>query len=106
MAMTRRQFVAASAVLPALAAVPAHAAGKATITVGITVDTRPDWNGAQNFIRSIDEASSAGYHRIETFWNYVERWADNPQGLRDELTKRNLTLETVSNGGRMRTDFV
>jgi len=54
MAMTRRQFVAASAVLPALAAVPAHAAGKATITVGITVDTRPDWNGAQNFIRSIE----------------------------------------------------
>ena len=49
MKMTRREFVAVSA-----AAVPALAAGKAAITVGITVDTRPDWNGAENFIRSID----------------------------------------------------
>ena len=28
-----------------------RAAGRADITVGITVDTRPDWNGAENFIR-------------------------------------------------------
>ena len=106
MQITRRELLAAGAALPAMFAVPALANGKANITVGITVDTRPDWNGAQNFIRSIDEASSVGFHRIETFWNYVERWADNPQGLKDELVKRNLTLETVSNGGRMRTDFV
>ena len=104
--MTRRTFLAASAAFPAGLAAAATTAGKASITVGITVDTRPDWNGAQNFIRSIDEASAVGFHRIETFWNYVERWADNPQGLKDELSKRNLTLETVSNGGRMRTDFV
>lgn len=104
--ITRRNFLAASVALPAGLAAPATTAGKASITVGITVDTRPDWNGAQNFIRSIDEASAVGFHRIETFWNYVERWADNPQGLKDELSKRNLTLETVSNGGRMRTDFV
>jgi hypothetical protein len=100
--MTRRDFLAAAAALPVMSA----AAAKANITVGITVDTRPDWNGPANFIRSIDEASAAGFHRIETFWNYVERWADNPQGLKDELARRNLTLETVSNGGRMRTDFV
>src|SRR5690348_6697048 len=104
--ITRRNFLAAGVALPAGLAAPATTAGKASITVGITVDTRPDWNGAQNFIRSIDEASAVGFHRIETFWNYVERWADNPQGLKDELSKRNLTLETVSNGGRMRTDFV
>jgi len=101
--MTRREFLAATAAVPATSAAPAP---KATITVGITVDTRPDWNGPENFIRSIDEASSAGYHRIETFWNYVERWQDNPRGLADELTKRNLRLETVSNGGRMHADFV
>ena len=104
--MTRRDFFAGSLALTAGLAAPARSAGKADITVGITVDTRPDWNGAENFIRSIDEASAVGYHRIETFWNYVERWADNPQGLKDELAKRNLTLETVSNGGRMRTNFV
>ncbi len=105
MPITRRDFLAA-ATLPVVLETRALAAPQASITVGITVDTRPDWNGAENFIRSIDEASSAGYRRIETFWNYVERWADNPQGLKDELSGRSLSLETVSNGGRMRTDFV
>ena len=104
--ITRRDFVSAGLALPALFATKSRAAGSADITVGITVDTRPDWNGAQNFIRSIDEASSVGYHNIETFWNYVERWEQNPQGLKDELDKRNLRLETVSNGGRMRVNFV
>ena len=99
--------MAAGLALPALLSSPGRAAGKADITVGITVDTRPDWNGPQNFIRSIDEASSVGYHWIETFWYYVDRWKDNPQGLKDELDKRNLKLETVSNGGAgMHTDFV
>jgi len=104
--MTRRGFIAAGLAVPVAMRSGVFAAGGADISVGITVDTRPDWNGAQNFIRSIDEASAAGYHRIETFWNYVERWADNPQGLKDELDKRHLTLETVSNGGRMRVNFV
>lgn len=104
--MTRRKFIYISAALPAVFALPARRSGKADITVGITVDTRPDWNGPANFIRSIDEASSVEFRWIETFWNYVERWADNPQGLKDELDKRNLKLETVSNGGRMRVDFV
>jgi sugar phosphate isomerase/epimerase len=101
--MTRREFLVSAAALPSAAAATGP---RAAITVGITVDTRPDWNGPENFIRSIDEASAVGYHRIETFWNYVERWQDNPRGLADELTKRNLKLETVSNGGRMHTDFV
>ena len=104
--ITRRDFVSAGLALPVLCAARIRAAGKADIAVGITVDTRPDWNGAQNFIRSIDEASAVGYHSIETFWNYVERWEQNPQGLKDELDKRNLRLETVSNGGRMRVNFV
>ena len=36
----------------------------------------------------------------------MERWEQNPQGLKDELDKRNLRLETVSNGGRMRVNFI
>jgi inosose dehydratase len=104
--ISRRDFVSAGLALPALLATRSLAAGKADITVGITVDTRPDWNGAENFMRSIDEASAVGYHNIETFWNYVERWEQNPQGLKDELDKRNLRLETVSNGGRMRVNFI
>jgi inosose dehydratase len=104
--ISRRDLVAAGLALRALLPSRGQAAGKANITVGITVDTRPDWNGPQNFIRSIQEASEVGYHWIETFWPYVSRWENNPQGLRDELEKRNLKLETVSNGAPMRTDFV
>ena len=103
---SRRDFLAAGLALPALVPAVGWAAGKADITVGITVDTRPDWNGPQNFIRSIQEASEIGYHWVETFWPYVSRWEKNPQGLKDELDKRGLKLETVSNGAPMRTDFV
>jgi inosose dehydratase len=104
--MTRRSFLASTAALPAFCPSQGLAAGKAAITVGITVDTRPDWNGPPNFIRSIDEASEIGFRWIETFWPYVARWENNPQGLKEELDKRNLKIETVSNGGGMRTDFV
>lgn len=105
LSMTRRNLVRAGMALPALIGSRAAAHNRADITVGITVDTRPDWNGAANFIRSIDEASQVGYHWIETFWPYVARWENNPQGLKDELDKRNLKLETVSNGAGMRTNF-
>jgi inosose dehydratase len=102
--ITRRSFLSAAAALPL--AMRADLGAAASITVGITVDTRPDWNGPRNFIRSIDEASEVGYRWIETFWEYIERWENDPQGLKDELDRRNLRLETVSNGGRMRTNFV
>jgi inosose dehydratase len=100
----RRDFLRAGVALPFISR--GLGAAKADITVAITVDTRPDWNGAENFIRSINEASEVGYRWIETFWPYVARWENNPQGLKDELDKRNLKLETVSNGAGMRTDFV
>src|SRR5581483_4036513 len=105
MTSSRRKFLAAG-LAPVVCGSRAFCAGKSNITVGITVDTRPDWNGAANFMRAIDEAAAVGYHWVETFWPYVERWKDNPGGLKDELDKRNLKLETVSNGGGMHTDFV
>jgi inosose dehydratase len=104
--MTRRAFSAAALSLPAWLAPRGLGAGKADITVGITVDTRPDWNGPQNFMRSIQEASEIGYHWIETFWPYVSRWENKPEELKGILEKLNLKLETVSNGAPMRTDFV
>jgi inosose dehydratase len=103
--ITRRNFVSAAAAIPALLGHSAFAAGGADITVGITVDTRPDWNGPANFMRSIQEASSIGYHWVETFWEYVERWEYDPQGLKETLAALNLKLETVSNGAGQRTDF-
>src|SRR5258706_5450293 len=102
-AVPRRDFATAGL---ALLTTRGLAAGKADIRIGITVDTRPDWSGPQNFIRSIEEASEVGYHAIETFWPYVSRWEKNPQGLKDTLDKLGLKLETVSNGAPMRTDFV
>ena len=101
--MTRRNFLAASAALPAFLGTPSWGAGKADITVGITVDTRPDWNGPANFIRSIDEVSEVGYHWIETFWPYVARWEKNPQGLKDELDKLGATLNAGSDLGQLRS---
>ncbi len=103
--VNRRTFLSAAAGLPVLLAGSGQAAGRADITVGITVDTRPDWNGPANFMRSIEEASSVGYHWIETFWEYVERWEYDPQGLKETLAALNLKLETVSNGAGQRTDF-
>lgn len=85
---------------------PRSAPRNTDIAVGITVDTRPDWNGGDNFIRSIDEASSIGYKMIETFWSYVARWENDQQALKDELDRRDLGIVTVSNGGPgMRTNF-
>ena len=104
--ISRRAFSATALTLPAWFTSRASGAGKADITVGITVDTRPDWNGAANFIRSIEEASEVGYHWIETFWPYVSRWENKPQELKAILAKLNLKLETVSNGAPMKTDFV
>jgi inosose dehydratase len=100
--LTRRRFLVSTA---AGLCAPRLAQAAADITVGITVDTRPDWNGAPNFLRSVREASAIGYHWIETFWNYVERWEAKPQELKDLLASLNLKLETVSNGGRMNTNF-
>ena len=98
---TRRQFVAAST---GLLAAPLLAKG-ADITVGITSNTRPDWAGGENFLKSIREASEVGYHWIETFWPYVSRWEDRPEELIEIMAKLNLKMETVSNGGDMNTYF-
>src|ERR1700750_2578145 len=106
MSVNRRRFFAASAgTIPAILGHGALVASKADITVGITVDTRPDWSGPENFMRAIKEAHQVGYHWIETFWQYVDRWQDNPGGLKGILAGLNLRLETVSNGGKMRTAF-
>jgi len=56
-------------------------------------------------MRSIKEAHQVGYHWIETFWQYVERWQDDPAQLKYILAGLNLRLKTVSNGGKMRTAF-
>ena len=98
---TRRQFLAVST---GLLAAPLLAKG-ADITVGITSTTRPDWAGGENFLKSIREASEVGYHWIETFWPYVNRWENRPEELIEIMAKLDLKMETVSNGGDMNTYF-
>jgi hypothetical protein len=95
--MTRRALLAALSA--GVAAAPAWAAA-ADITVGITSDTRPDWNGADKFLRSINECSELGFHWIETFWPYVAQWGDKPQELVEILAKLNLKMETSRTAAR------
>lgn len=99
--MTRRELLTA---LSAGVAAPAWGAG-AEITVGITSNTRPDWADSEGFIPSLRDCSELGYHWIETFWDYLTPWEDNPQALVDLLAGLNLKMETVSNGGRQNTRF-
>jgi inosose dehydratase len=99
--VSRRGFLAAGA---ALLATPLQGKG-ADITVGITSNTRPDWAGGGNFLKSIREASEVGYHWIETFWPYVSNWENRPEELIDILARLDLKMETVSNGGEMNTRF-
>ncbi len=97
--MTRRALLGA-------AALAARArAGGASITVGITSNTRPEWAGAEGFLRSLDESASLGYRWIETFWSYLRPWWERPQELADLLAKRGLRMETVSNGGPLNMRF-
>jgi len=49
--VTRRDFATAGLVLAGLFTTLGTATGKADITIGITVDTRLDWKGPQNFLR-------------------------------------------------------
>ena len=103
--MTRRQLLKAGAGLSALGVAGARQDGGAEITVGITSNTRPDWSGGENFVKSIREASEVGYHWIETFWPVVNRWEKNPQELIDLMAELGLKMVTVSNGGKMNTRF-
>ncbi len=103
--MTRRQLIKASAGLGALGIANARQDGGAEITVGITSNTRPDWSGGENFLKSIREASEVGYHWIETFWPYLSPWKDNPDKLIDIMAELGLKMVTVSNGGKMNTRF-
>lgn len=101
MQLNRREWIAS---LAAAASLPAKTPPTG-ITVGITSNTRPDWSGPENFLRSIREASQLGYHWIETFWPYVMKWEQRPQELIDLMAELDLKMETVSNGGRMNTSF-
>ncbi len=97
--MTRRCFLASAA-----AALPA-AARKAEITVGITSNTRPEWEGAAGFERSLRECAKLGYRWIETFWSYLEPWEKDPARLEDKMATMGLRMETVSNSGPLNMRF-
>jgi inosose dehydratase len=104
--MTRRDFLAAGAAgaagvvfAPSLLASEMSPRRAADIAVGITIDTRPDWAGAGNFLRAMDESSAVGYRMIEVFPNQLgDLFRDAPR-FRDEMARRNLGLVTVSGGG-------
>lgn len=95
---TRRQFLSSiSPLAGCLFSSSSLFSAQAAIRVGITPETRPSWNGVDNFLRAIIEVSQVGYRWIETFWPYVARWEKNPGELSDILAALHLELETVSN---------
>ena len=97
--MTRRSLLASTLALPAVAA------SKARIRVGITSNTRPEWEGEEGFERSLVECSELGYRWIETFWSYVSKWENKPGELLDKMAALGLRMETVSNSGPLNMGF-
>ena len=97
--LSRRRFVEISA----SAAVASRLAAAPRFRVGITTNTRNGWE--KDVLLSFREASEAGYHAVETFYNHVQPWWDKPQELKQILDGLNLRFVTVSNGGPMKMQF-
>ena len=98
--LNRRRFLATCAG-GAVAAWQLEAAAR--FRVGITTNTRGGWE--KDVLLSFREASEAGYHHVETFYNYVLPWWSKPQELKQIMDGLNLKFVTVSNGGPMKTQF-
>jgi inosose dehydratase len=100
--ITRRDFLvtgaataAGAAMSPSLFASEVLRPRRANIAAGITIDTRPDWNGPENFLRAMDEAAQIGYRMIEFFPRDMGDFFNDPARFRDELQKRNLGVITI-----------
>lgn len=105
MKTTRRDFlkVASAFSLAAKTGLLAAASPPPQFKIGITTNTRGGWE--KDLILSFREASEAGYHAVETFYNYVLPYWDKPEALKQALDELHLRLETVSNGGSMIMQF-
>ena len=97
--LDRRRFLQAGAA--ALVAPGLQAAAR--FRVGITTNTRGGWE--KDVLLSFREASEAGYHAVETFYNHMLPWWDKPQELKKIMDGLNLRFVTVSNGGPMKMQF-
>ncbi len=97
--LTRRRFLeigSLAAVAPALKAAP-------RFHVGITTNTRGGWE--KDVLLSFREASEAGFHNVETFYNFALPWWDKREELKQIMDGMNLHFVTVSNGGPMKMQF-
>lgn len=103
--LNRRQFLQLSSAAAATAAFGAGASSGPQFRIGITTNTRHGGNWDKDMLLSFREASEAGYHYVETFYNYILPWWDKPQELKSKLDQLNLHFVTVSNGGPMKTEF-
>ncbi|HEY3129690.1 MAG TPA: sugar phosphate isomerase/epimerase, partial [Acidobacteriota bacterium] len=105
MKTTRRDFLILASALPLAvkAGLLSAASQRSQFQIGITTNTRGGWE--KDLILSFREASEAGYHAVETFYNYVLPYWDKPAALKQILDGLHLRLETVSNGGPMVMQF-
>lgn len=90
--ITRRGFLAATAVLPLLGAADSR------YKVGITTNTIGGWE-KDPFV-GFREARAVGYRFVESFVQYFpEYYPDKPDQLRKRLEEIGVGLVTLSNGG-------
>jgi sugar phosphate isomerase/epimerase len=102
-AMNRRRFCQLS--MGAAGAAVLASAGDSGIQIGITTNTRNGGNWSGDMLLSFREAAEAGFHNVETFYNYVKPWWDKPQELKGRMDELKLRFVTISNGGPMKTQF-
>ena len=94
--ISRRNFLAAIAAAPALAA-------SSRYRIGITTNTRGGWE--KDVFLSFREAREAGYRYVESFINYFTAYLDKPEELQTKVDEIGVEIETISNGGPLEMHF-
>jgi sugar phosphate isomerase/epimerase len=97
--MKRREFLAGAG----LAACRLAVAAKSRYQVGITTNTRGGWE--KDVFISFREARAAGFHNVESFFNYFTAFLDKPEELRRRIGEIGVRFVTISNGGPMEMHF-
>jgi len=85
------------------AAAPLLAVGKPEYKVGITNNTRGGWE--KDFWLATRESHEVGYRHVETFFSFLQEFADKPEEVKRRLAQIGVGIITVSNSGPMEVSF-
>src|SRR5258707_12135207 len=98
MSITRRDFLASTAV-----AGLAKAAPESRYRVGITTNTRGGWE--KDVFLSFREAHEAGFRYVESFINYFMPFLDKPAERQKKIDEIGVKFVTLSNGAPLQMAF-